>query len=269
MTVVVAGGAALLGALAMATWARARFNAVGHKLRALAKQVRRMEHGGMPEPTEGEKVLPALQEVEDALQRLAHVQRETYGSLRQQLVQRTADLALQTAALAQARARIGELTILDPLTGLPNRRRVQELLHAEILRHRRTGGTLSLVLCSIDRFQAIHDALGAARSGEVVQTVAERLAKACRCTDFVGRLDGDEFVVLLPETGADGAAVVAKKLLQAVASTPCREAGKVTLSMDVLVRVETVDASDALATARASMHRARRMAKLDGPAHGD
>ncbi|WP_232540173.1 GGDEF domain-containing protein [Azohydromonas aeria] len=99
--------------------------------------------------------------------------------------------------------------------------------------------------------------------------MATRLASACRCTDFVGCFGRDEFVLLLPETSAEGATVVARKLLLAASATPCRAAGSVTLSLGVLVKVETVSASDALSSARESLHLAQQQASVSVAEHGN
>lgn len=245
-----ASGAALLAALALAAWARAASRRTGLLLHALAEQLQRVEQGDLPQrvvPVAGPR---GLREVDEALQRAARARFDVQALLQQRL-------ALQTAALAQAQVRIEELATRDDLTGLPNRRSAEERLQAEILRHRRTGGSFSLILASIDRFPQLQCSLGLAESDAVVQAVAARLANACRCTDHVSRLDCNEFVLLLPDTHPAGAAVVARKLLLAVSATPCRAAGKVTLSLGVLVNVENVDAGEALRAARRSLHQAQ------------
>ncbi|WP_157268679.1 GGDEF domain-containing protein [Azohydromonas aeria] len=256
----VISGVALLAVLALAAWARAASRRTGRLLHALAEQVRRVEQGDLPQRVVPAQAAPGLREIDEALQRAAHARFDAHALLQQRL-------ALQTAALAQAQVRIEALETRDSLTGLPNRRSAEERLQAEILRHRRTGATFSLILASIDRFRHLHDTLGPAEGDAVVQAVAARLANACRCTDHVSRHDGDEFMVLLPDTLPAGAAVVARKLLLATSATPCRAAGTVTLSLGVLVNVEQVDAAQALDAVRRSLHQAQRRTPVAMPGH--
>jgi diguanylate cyclase (GGDEF)-like protein len=108
---------------------------------------------------------------------------------------------------------MSELTVAagtDSLTGLPNRRSFYERAHTELTRSRRTGQPLSLLLCDVDHFKDINDTFGHQRGDEVLCHVAEALSATVRASDFVGRLGGEEFVLLLPDTDADGAGKVAE-----------------------------------------------------------
>jgi len=105
----------------------------------------------------------------------------------------------------------------DALTGLPNRKLMQERLRQGLARHDREGGTLALMLIDIDRFKTINDSLGHKAGDSMLCQVAERLAGSLREEDTVARLGGDEFVVVLPDVADEaGAAAVVHKLTAAL-----------------------------------------------------
>jgi two-component system, cell cycle response regulator len=120
----------------------------------------------------------------------------------------------------------------DELTGVANRRFAVRQLHALLSRARRHGQHLSVVLLDIDGFKALNDRHGHAVGDEVLAGVAERLSSRARTEDVVARFGGEEFLVILPDTGADGAATVAEDLHGAVGGTPI-EAGAGTLRVTV------------------------------------
>jgi diguanylate cyclase (GGDEF)-like protein len=100
---------------------------------------------------------------------------------------------------------------LDPLTGLGNRRALDEALQRELARHIRYQRTLALVVVDLDGFKIVNDTHGHAAGDRVLATVGRRLGEI-RGTDAAFRLGGDEFAVLLPETRADAAELVARRI---------------------------------------------------------
>lgn len=100
----------------------------------------------------------------------------------------------------------------DRLTGLLNRRGLEELLEHELDRHRRYGTPMAALLLDIDDFKAINDTMGHAAGDETLRDVGRLLDEQKRTTDFAGRWGGDEFLTLLPETGAEQAVVLAERL---------------------------------------------------------
>jgi diguanylate cyclase (GGDEF)-like protein len=93
------------------------------------------------------------------------------------------------------------LALLDPLTGLPNRRLLAERLERASAASARSGDSVGLILLDIDRFKEVNDTLGHPRGDALLVEVARRLKDVVRETDTVARLGGDEFAVLLPATG--------------------------------------------------------------------
>jgi diguanylate cyclase (GGDEF)-like protein len=117
---------------------------------------------------------------------------------------------LRNLALAEARA------ATDSLTGLPNRRAVQEALKRMIAQAGRTLAPMAVLLLDLDHFKQINDTYGHDRGDAVLAAVGEVLAGALRTSDFVGRNGGEEFVALLPDTGVEGAMEAAEKLRTAI-----------------------------------------------------
>lgn len=108
--------------------------------------------------------------------------------------------------------RLKELAIRDGLTGLYNRRHLLELSHDEVLRAKRYGHSISLILIDLDQFKQINDTYGHLVGDEVLRSAAERLGKGLRSFDIFGRYGGEEFVVVLPETSPDKGCTMAERL---------------------------------------------------------
>ncbi len=86
----------------------------------------------------------------------------------------------------------------DALTGIPNRRYIEEVLKAEVARSKRYGQPVSVVMADIDRFKGINDSFGHQSGDEALRFVATLARETCRTADFVGRWGGDEFFFILP-----------------------------------------------------------------------
>ena len=91
------------------------------------------------------------------------------------------------------------LALVDPLTGLYNRRVAEERLAAEASRSQRYGHPLTVLAFDLDKFKEINDTYGHAAGDQVLKEFAARLGTAIRLSDFAARMGGDEFLVLLPE----------------------------------------------------------------------
>jgi len=125
-----------------------------------------------------------------------------------------AGLTSTAAAATRTRmtTRLNELATHDELTGCLNRRAFDDALRAEAVRARRYGRPFSVIMADLDRFKAINDTFGHAAGDTALRTVASVLEGGVRAGDVVGHVGGDEFAVLLPETGAEEAAEAAVRL---------------------------------------------------------
>jgi diguanylate cyclase (GGDEF)-like protein len=112
------------------------------------------------------------------------------------------------------------LSLTDPLTGLWNYRYLTESMRREVERASRFGHTLAVLALDLDRFKEVNDAHGHPAGDGVLVEFARRLSRETREVDLVFRQGGEEFVALLPETDATGAAVLAQRLGAAVRGEP-------------------------------------------------
>lgn len=108
----------------------------------------------------------------------------------------------------------------DPLTGVANRRRFFELAHHEFQRAIRYKGGLAVLMADIDLFKTINDRYGHAAGDEVLRRFVHTACEALRDTDLIGRLGGEEFAVLLPQTTLAGAHALAERIVERVAAAP-------------------------------------------------
>ncbi|HET6725955.1 MAG TPA: diguanylate cyclase [Gammaproteobacteria bacterium] len=150
-------------------------------------------------------------------------------------------LSVRNQDLRKAMARIEELVIHDDLTGVFNRRHIHNLLRGEVARAERTGSAFTVCMLDVDHFKRINDTHGHPVGDEILRRVVRRIAEGLRQLDNVGRNDqddtlgrfgGEEFLLVLPATGTDGAYACAERLREAVASTPVwTEAGELSVTI--------------------------------------
>jgi two-component system cell cycle response regulator len=129
-------------------------------------------------------------------------------------------LALEHS-LRAANERNRILSITDALTGAFNRRYMMEQLPRELERCRRYANPLSVIMCDVDHFKQVNDVKGHSAGDDVLQQFVWRMQKSVRATsDWVARIGGEEFLIVLPETGYHGAMFVAEKIRTIMNSVP-------------------------------------------------
>jgi diguanylate cyclase (GGDEF)-like protein/PAS domain S-box-containing protein len=150
----------------------------------------------------------------------------------------------------------------DALTGLLNRRRIEESVELALAAVRRHGDSAAVLTLDIDNFKNVNDTYGHATGDAVLRAVANALLTRVRATDQVGRLGGDEFGIVLTRTDADAAQLVADELLAAVREIRVAVGNRdvrvtASLGLRALQTAETQDAGELLSEADMAMYDAK------------
>ncbi|WP_371323483.1 diguanylate cyclase [Dechloromonas sp. ZY10] len=132
----------------------------------------------------------------------------------------------------------------DFLTGLPNRRHFMQLAEHELNRSIRYGSQLAILMLDVDHFKSINDRYGHKFGDDVLIRLAETLRKVLRNSDVAGRLGGEEFAILLPETPLEGAAEVAERIRLAIAESEMPLPGALPFRFTASLGVAVLDARD-------------------------
>lgn len=152
----------------------------------------------------------------------------------------------------------------DPLTGLPNRIAIDEIITREIARGRRHAEHSALLYLDLDKFKDINDKLGHSSGDRLLELVAQRLGTISREEDVPARLGGDEFLVMLPCSSAEKASNVAQRIIDALAM-PFHLAGQdivVSTSIGICIFPDNgADFSTLLQNADAAMYEAKRQGR--------
>ncbi len=141
-----------------------------------------------------------------------------FSELERRRAERLAAQASVAVENARQHAIAKREAMTDPLTGLANRRRFLDQLAAEAKRRSRSGRPVALIAADLDDFKLVNDQHGHQSGDEVLRAFAEVLRMTLREIDVPARIGGEEFAILLPETDAAGAAVVAARLRERVAA---------------------------------------------------
>ena len=128
--------------------------------------------------------------------------------------------------LTEMQQKLEILAAKDSLTGFNNNRTFREIGQKEMDRARRFNHPLSLLMIDVDNFKDINDTYGHVAGDRVLEVLARRIESLCRSVDIAGRMGGDEFVLLLPETSARQAVAVAERLQAKLLAEPIEWDGK-------------------------------------------
>jgi diguanylate cyclase (GGDEF)-like protein len=161
------------------------------------------------------------------------------------------------ARLEAMNAELERVARIDSLTGMYNRRHVEELLEGLLSAAKRHGSELAVLMIDVDGFKEVNDGRGR-RAGDIaLRQVATAIRSALRMEDSLGRWGGEEFLAVLPTTDAAGALVVARRLRKRVAASPARlgdgTGGSLTVTVGGAAWTEGDEVSDLLKRADSAL----------------
>lgn len=183
----------------------------------------------------------------------------TFMAMRLQKIR--AQLKQQKRELTLALAQIRHLATHDDLTSLPNRRHMMALLEAEHLRSQRDARPWMVALLDIDFFKQVNDTHGHGTGDLVLQTFAATVGQALRTTDTLARWGGEEFLLLLPDTGPDAAATLLDRVRQTVQDSAVQAKGqavRVTVSIGVAAHTASTTLAQLLDQADQALYQAKQ-----------
>lgn len=163
-------------------------------------------------------------------------------------------------AKKEAEDYIQKLAHFDQLTGLPNRNLMIEQFHIALTRAKRRHECMVVMFIDLDHFKDVNDTLGHSIGDQLLIRQADRIKAALREEDIVSRQGGDEFIVVLPDTTADGAAEVATKLIEDLAQPIKVDSGELVTTASIGMAIYPDDGDDLeglLKNSDAAMYRAK------------
>lgn len=200
--------------------------------------------------------------------------------LEERVADRTRELEHTNRQLEQRNSMLQKMALTDALTGLPNRRAMDRLAKTEVLRRARTPSPMAVALVDADYFKTINTRFLLPGGDHVLVWLGQTLLNAVRTIDTVGRVGGEEFMIVAPETGVEGAQTLAERVRRTVELGETQfngEAIRLTVSVGmVVIEANTLvgfdqmrhAASAALAEAKESGRNRsviKQLTSLDGP----
>jgi diguanylate cyclase (GGDEF)-like protein len=176
-------------------------------------------------------------------------------------------LALERAEWQERATEFQLMSITDPLTGLPNRRYLEERLTEELNRSKRYDYEMSFLMIDIDDFKSYNDINGHQAGDAALQITAHCLKAGLRAADVASRYGGEEFSILLPQTSISEAAVIAERMREIVATTDyphgkSQPLGHVTISIGVSTIAGNINTAERLiAAADRALYNAKSQGK--------
>jgi diguanylate cyclase (GGDEF)-like protein len=149
------------------------------------------------------------------------------------------------------------LAVTDALTGLSNRRGIDQHIRREVARVVRHGYRLSFAMLDIDHFKRVNDRFGHGMGDEVLRRVSSALAKTLRASDMAARWGGEEFLIVLTDTGIEGARLCAERIRVAVEALDIPRVGSITISAGTAELLRGEDLSITLLRADELLYKAK------------
>jgi diguanylate cyclase (GGDEF)-like protein len=179
-----------------------------------------------------------------------HVSRDELKQIGHAFDEMAQSLQDRDTRLAHALQELREQASTDALTGLYNRRHFREVLQRELTRAKRHGSNIALVMVDLDYFKKVNDTHGHGAGDLVLREIGALLKENLRAGDTACRFGGEEFALILPESGSEGARLKAETLRQAVSELDLaydgRELGRLTASFGIALFPDHADDPDAL-----------------------
>ena len=170
-------------------------------------------------------------------------------------------VAVDRTALREKAGEYEQLSVTDPLTGLLNRRYLEERISEEIIRSKRHRFSLSLMMLDVDDFKSYNDTFGHPAGDSALQAVAEILKESLRGADVAARYGGEEFAILLPQTSSEEAAQIGERIRKQVERTEVPNR-KVTVSVGIASCSNDVDsARDLISAADVALYAAKNQGR--------
>jgi len=172
-----------------------------------------------------------------------------------------ADLAGLAITNADTSAHLLAQATSDPLTGLLNHRAFQQRVENEVRRAQRYERPLALVLLDLDHFKSINDAYGHQAGDAALMQAAKLLEAGARAGDVLGRIGGDEFALLLPETIAEGACAIAQRCATEFRAAPVGVASHLTMSAGICDLTQAKNSKELLQLADGALYWAKNQGR--------
>ena len=190
---------------------------------------------------------------------VASRQPNAYSQRHIKLLEQLASQIAMPLENARLYAKAEEKARLDELTGLLNRRSLDEMIDSEINRHSRYGGVFSLAILDLDSFKSFNDSYGHLAGDQLLKQVGYIIKGAVRASDQAFRYGGDEFAILLPQTTIDAASQVTERVRKKIAKKV--EAGNIKITASIGLAswpADGIGKTDIIAAADVTLYRAKR-----------
>ena len=171
--------------------------------------------------------------------------------------------------LKNANKRLEDLSNIDGLTGLYNRRHLMEVLSQEFEEGKRYSTNLSFIMLDIDDFKSINDLYGHQKGDMVLKEIGKLLKRNLRSTDIVGRYGGEEFAIILPQTDIKGARITAERIRKQVEKHRFEGLNRVTISLGVSSNKNCNSIDELIKRADNALYSAKRKGKNRVEVEGD
>lgn len=205
---------------------------------------------------------PEVKTLDEIVQRLISETKKCRDSTQNSCAQ-VSQLSNEIEKMKASLAEMSEAAMEDALTGIANRRAFDEAMEKHIADARKDKTPVCLILLDIDLFKRVNDKFGHIVGDRVLRFVAEMIKRSVKGHDFVARFGGEEFAIILPNTGCEGATVVARSILNNVSNTRLKvnkegeSLGKITLSGGVACLKNDDDMESLIDRADANLYQAK------------